>query len=71
MLRFSVLKNPLLITTNFYDHKFLYRIANSEYVIYTNSVPPLGPVTTMDITKEAVYAQIGIILLYPWLLGRG
>ena len=45
-------------------HKCLYRIANSIYVIYTNFVLPLGPVTAMNITKQAVYARIGIVLCY-------
>ena len=59
----------VVITINYYYYyyyyyKCLYRIANSKYVIYTNSVLPLGPVTTMNITKEAVYARIGIILCY-------
>ena len=41
----------------YYYHKCLYRTANSKYVICTNSAFPLGPVTTMNITKEAVYAR--------------
>ena len=41
-----------------YSHKCFYSIVNSNYVIYANSVFPLGPVTSMNITKEAVYAGI-------------
>ena len=52
----------------YYYYKFLYRIANSIYVMYTNSVLPLGPLTTMNMTKEAVQGQIrSHTLLYPWL----